>query len=180
MYHGLTFPFMTLVVQKQPVPRHTVYLADPESEDAGKKGRVPPCDSQSTTDGSAEQTPVMDSKTQRWPIPAKHKEEFDSIKFDFMACPLGVYRETAFVEPGDVNDALQGAIVEMFFSIRHYYLRDKKFDTFQADMQQIKIIKPGASIASSGFKRRNARDGPLDVMAMGGRKINNVGGRRRK
>ncbi|KAJ8580754.1 hypothetical protein M405DRAFT_833766 [Rhizopogon salebrosus TDB-379] len=56
----------------------------------------------------------------------------------------------------------------MFFSIRHYYLRDKKFDTFQADMQQIKIIKPGASIASSGFKRRNARDGPLDVVAIGG------------
>jgi hypothetical protein len=85
-----------------------------------------------------------------------------------MACPLGVYQETAFVELGDVNDALQSAIVEMFFSIRHYYLRDKKFDTFQADMQQINIIKPGASIASSGFKRRNARDGPLDVVAMGG------------
>jgi hypothetical protein len=100
---------------------------------------------------------VMDSETQRWPIPAKHKEKFESIKFDFMACPLGVYRETAFVELGDVNDALQGAIVEMFFSIRHYYLQDKKFDTFQADMQQINIIKPGASIASSGFKRRSVR-----------------------
>jgi hypothetical protein len=48
----------------------------------------------------------MDTETQRWPIPAKHKEEFESIKFDFMACPLGVYQETAFVELGDVNDAL--------------------------------------------------------------------------
>jgi hypothetical protein len=37
MYHGLTFPFMTLVLQKQPVPRHTAYLADLESEDAGKR-----------------------------------------------------------------------------------------------------------------------------------------------
>ncbi|KAJ8585237.1 hypothetical protein M405DRAFT_825438 [Rhizopogon salebrosus TDB-379] len=56
----------------------------------------------------------------------------------------------------------------MFFSIRHHYPRDNKFDTFQADMQQIKIIKSSASIASSGFKRRNVRDGPLDVVAMGG------------
>jgi hypothetical protein len=69
--------------------------------------------------------------------------------------PPGVYRDTASVEPGDVNEALQGAIIEVFFAIRHYYLRDKKFDTFQAGIQQIKIIKPGASIAAFGFKRRN-------------------------
>jgi hypothetical protein len=55
------------------------------------------------------------------------------------------------VEPGDVNEALQGAIVEVFFAIRHYYLRDKKLDTFQAGIQRIKIIKPGASIAASGL-----------------------------
>jgi hypothetical protein len=26
---------------------------------------------------------------------------------------------------------------------KHFYLRDKKIDAFQADIQQIKIIKPG-------------------------------------
>jgi hypothetical protein len=52
--------------------------------------------------------------------------------------------------------------------IRHYYLRDKKFDTFQAGtIQQIKIVKPGASIAASGFKWRNAREGPSDVIVAG-------------
>ncbi|KAJ8584636.1 hypothetical protein M405DRAFT_826453, partial [Rhizopogon salebrosus TDB-379] len=45
--------------------------------------------------------------------------------------------------------------------MRHYYLRDKKCDTFQAEIQQIRIVKPGSSIATSGFKRR---DGPLDVI----------------
>jgi hypothetical protein len=108
----------------------------------------------------------MDTKTGKWPIPMKHEEEFESMKYDFMACPPGVYRDTAFVEPGDVNEALQGAIIEVFFAIRH--LRDKKFDTFQAGIQQIKIIKLGASIAASGFKRRNARDGPLDAMIVAG------------
>jgi hypothetical protein len=30
----------------------------------------------------------MDTETEKWPIPSKHKEEFESLKFDFIACPL--------------------------------------------------------------------------------------------
>ncbi|KAJ8594194.1 hypothetical protein M405DRAFT_838688 [Rhizopogon salebrosus TDB-379] len=66
-------------------------------------------------------------------------------------------RDNTFVEPGDVNEALTGAMVEVFFAIKHYYMRDKKFDTFQADIQQIQIVK-----LVSWFKRPNAREGPLD------------------
>jgi hypothetical protein len=55
-------------------------------------------------------------------------------------------------------------MVEVFFAVRHYYLCDKKFNTFQADIQQIKIVKPGGAITSSGFKRHNAREGLLDVI----------------
>ncbi|KAJ8580132.1 hypothetical protein M405DRAFT_891514 [Rhizopogon salebrosus TDB-379] len=145
--------------RKQPVPKHTVYLADLDGEEGRKEGKVPACDSRSTTDGSTDRTPVMYTETEKWPIPVKHKEEFD-----FMACPLGVYRDTAFVEPSEVSEALEGAFVEAVFAIRHYYLRGKKFDPYQADIQQIKVIEPGASIAASGFKRRNAREGPSGVM----------------
>ncbi|KAJ8594741.1 hypothetical protein M405DRAFT_459344 [Rhizopogon salebrosus TDB-379] len=55
-------------------------------------------------------------------------------------------------------------MIEVFFAVRHYYLRDKKFDMFQTDIQQIKIVKLGGSITSSGFKRRNARKGLLNVI----------------
>jgi hypothetical protein len=109
----------------------------------------------------------MDTETKKWPIPMKHKEEFESIKFDFMVCALGVYRHKAFVESGDITEALKDAIVEVFFAIKHYYLRDKRFDTFQADTQQIKIVEPGASIVASGFKRRNAREGLMDLTIAG-------------
>jgi hypothetical protein len=37
-----------------------------------------------------------------------------------------------------------------------------------ADIRQIEIIKPGASIATSGFKRRNARDGLLEIVKTAG------------
>ncbi|KAJ8579718.1 hypothetical protein M405DRAFT_939048 [Rhizopogon salebrosus TDB-379] len=85
-----------------------------------------------------------------------------------MACPLRVYRDNVFVEPGNVNEALTDAMVEVYFTIRHFYMREKKFDTFQADIQQIKIVKPGASITTSGFKPRNARDGPLEIIKTAG------------
>jgi hypothetical protein len=48
--------------------------------------------------------------------------------------------------------------------IHHHYLRDEKFDTFHADIQQIKILNPGSSIACSGFKRRNAPKGRFDIV----------------
>jgi hypothetical protein len=84
-----------------------------------------------------------------------------------MACPLRVYQDKIFVEPRDVIGALTGAVVEVYFEMRHYYLRDKKFDTFQVEIQQIRIVKPGSSVATSGFKRRNAREGPLDDIKVG-------------
>ena len=88
------------------------------------------------------------------------------MKLSYEASPLRLYRGNSLVEPADVNDALTGAVVEAFFIIRHYYLRDKKFDTFNADIQQIKILKPGSSIARSGFKRRKVREGPFDIVGV--------------
>jgi len=57
---------------------------------------------------------------------------------------------------------LAGAVVEVFFTMRHYYLHDKKFDTFQGEIQQIKIVKLGGSIATSGIKRPRDLAGVLE------------------
>jgi hypothetical protein len=79
------------------------------------------------------------------------------MKFNFLAYPLAVYRDSIFMEPGEVNEALTSAMVGVFFAVRHYYLRDKKFGTFQADIQQTKIAKPSGSITSSGSKMQCSR-----------------------
>jgi hypothetical protein len=76
-----------IVTQKQRIPRHAVYLADLECVDAAKNGRVPAYKQRSRTNGSTDEIPVMDTETEEWPIPSKHEDEFDSMKFDFMACP---------------------------------------------------------------------------------------------
>jgi len=82
------------------------------------------------------------------------------MKFDFIACPLRVYRNKVFVEPGDVSEALTGAVVEVFFTMRHYHLRDKKFDTFQGDQDS----QTGRFDCDFQIKRCNAREGPWDVI----------------
>ena len=152
-------------MQIQAIPKHAVYLCDVENPEGGQKGKVEGLSGSSTnTDGCIGNCPVMDTETENWPIPTNHRDEFDLIKLNYEASPLRLYRGNSLVEPADVNDALTGALVEVFFVVRHYYLRDKKFDTFGADIQQIKILKPGLSVGRSGFKRRNARDGPFEVV----------------
>jgi hypothetical protein len=47
-----------------------------------------------------------------------------------MAFPLRVYRDNVFVEPGNVNETLTDAMVEVYFTIMHFYMREKMFDTF--------------------------------------------------
>jgi len=86
------------------------------------------------------------------------------MKLGYKTSPLRLYRGESLVEPADVNEALMGAVVQVFFTIRHYYLREKKFDSFSADILQIKILKPRLSMTHSGFKRRNAREGPFDIV----------------
>ena len=132
-----------------------------------QKGRVEPLAvSYTNTHGRISNAPVMDAETDNWPIAMKHRDEFDLMKLSYEASPLRLYRGTSLVEPADVIGALTGAVVEVFFVIRHYYLRDKKFDTFGADIQRIKILKPGSAVARSGFKWRKAREGPFDIVGV--------------
>ncbi|OAX33063.1 hypothetical protein K503DRAFT_776002 [Rhizopogon vinicolor AM-OR11-026] len=94
----------------------------------------------------------MDEETENWPIAMKHKDEFDLVKLNHEASPLRLYRGNSLVSRQIVLRR------PPLLSAR------QKFDTFCADIQQIKILKPGTSNACSGFKRRNAREGPFDIV----------------
>jgi hypothetical protein len=67
----------------------------------------------------------MDTETEEWPIPAKHKAGFESMKFENMACPFRVYRDNVFVEPGNVNEALTDAMVEALHDQAFLHAREE-------------------------------------------------------
>jgi hypothetical protein len=122
----------------------------------------------STTHEKTEKTPVMDTETEERPIPAKHKAEFKSINSRIWQA-RSESTATAFSwSPGMWMKPWQTRWWRCTFTIRHFHIREKKFDTSQADIQQTEIVKPGASIVTSGFKQRNARDGPLEIVKTAG------------
>jgi len=116
-------------VISRPIPKHAVYLPDIEIPEGGQKGKVEPLSvSNTNTHECIDNSPVMDAETDNWLIPIKHRGEFELVKLNYEASPLRLYRGNSLVEPGDVDDAFTGAVVRVFFVIRHYYLRDNKFD----------------------------------------------------
>ncbi|OAX31997.1 hypothetical protein K503DRAFT_860535 [Rhizopogon vinicolor AM-OR11-026] len=149
--------------RKQPIPKHAVYLPDIENPEGGSKVE-PLAVLYSNTHGRIGNSSIMDAETENWPIAMKHRDEFDLVKLNYEASPLRLYRGNFLVEPADVNEALTGAVVKVFFVVRHYYLCNKIFDMFRTDIQQIKILKSGTSIACSGFKRRDAREELFNIV----------------
>lgn len=101
----------------------------------------------------------MDEETENWPVPVELQDAFDAIKYTYRVNPLPVYRNDVFVEPLLVNKALKNALVEVHFNIRHFKIEEH--DSFTAVPLQVIILKDGPPEASSPYKRKNMRDGPV-------------------
>ncbi|KAI5984252.1 hypothetical protein EDC04DRAFT_2615786 [Pisolithus marmoratus] len=86
----------------------------------------------------------MDEETKNWTVPEENEQELDAIKPDYRAIPLRVYSGDAFIEPTDVNNVLNGALVEVMFSIHHTFIKKQSGpqDSFQAEIEQVTVIKP--------------------------------------
>jgi hypothetical protein len=95
----------------------------------------------------------MDEETKNWPIADEFATEFDAIKYKFEAHPLPLYHHDHLVQPQHANEILNGAIVEVQFSIQHWHI--KQFDSFQATPHKITILKLGPIHVPSGYKRPN-------------------------
>jgi hypothetical protein len=98
----------------------------------------------------------MDEETRNWPIPAEFADEFDGIKYNYEADLLPLYHDGHLVEPSDTNAVINGAIVEVHFGIRHWRIAD--FDSFQANVEKIHILRPAPIHHTSNYKRPHPAD----------------------
>ena len=65
-----------------------------------------------------------------------------------------VYDETeAFVLPINVTETIKGALVELTFRLKHYYIQDKQYDTFSATIEQIIVLKRAPPKQPSPYRR---------------------------
>jgi hypothetical protein len=95
-------------------------------------------------------------------VDKKYKSDYDDVMYTHSVNLLPVYKKDKLVETVDVPDVLQGALVEVHFSINHYKIFSTvPFDSFTGVVRQIVVLKPGAPKDTSPYKRKNLRNGPI-------------------
>lgn len=87
--------------------------------------------------------------------------ELDALKHEFFTQPLRVYRNANFVELADVEDTIHGALVEVHFILRHYFISSDAYDSFNGIVEQILVLQPGELLPQTVYKRKNVREGPI-------------------
>ncbi|KAG1855001.1 hypothetical protein F4604DRAFT_1801170 [Suillus subluteus] len=103
----------------------------------------------------------MDEETKKnWPIPDDFALDFDALKHDNMVAArlLPLYHEGYLVEPAHANQIMNGAIVEVQFSIQHW--RIKNFDSFQATAEKMTVLRLGPIHVPSHYKHANPDEEP--------------------
>jgi hypothetical protein len=92
-------------------------------------------------------------------MPPDLRPSLDEIKHECRALPLRVYIGEKYVSVEKVNDTLCGALVEIHFELRHFTIRQKNFDSFNASIKQIIVLQPGEAEEASPYKRESELDG---------------------
>ncbi|KAH9055121.1 hypothetical protein EDB83DRAFT_2225435, partial [Lactarius deliciosus] len=111
---------------------------------------------------ASEEEESVDSDTEQWPVPAELRSQLDGIKHEYRVAPLHVFKNNEqFVEPSNVNDALEESLIEIRFELRHYSFPSKNEHSFNASIEQIVILRPGVARPASSYKRKDFRTGPV-------------------
>lgn len=107
---------------------------------------------------------VIDEETEKWPVPRDFLDDLEAIKTTYMANPLKVYMGDQFIEPLDVTKSLDGALVEVHFTVQQYRItqRNPIVHSYSAMVQQVLILKKPV-VKSSPYKRKNYRVGPIKM-----------------
>ena len=108
----------------------------------------------------------VDYETEHWPVPPRLREELNKIKYEYRAVPLSTYINDIFVEPARVNTFIKGALVELHFELHHFAIRKKAHDSFNASIEQIVILRRSDDRPATAYKRKNPREGPIQVKAL--------------
>jgi hypothetical protein len=97
-----------------------------------------------------EGTPKMDDETCDWPISDTFTEELNKLKYNFQAIPLPLYHNGTLLSLLAHRKVINDAMVEVHFGILHWHIRN--FNSFQANIKRIIILKPGYRCHMSNYK----------------------------
>ena len=100
---------------------------------------------------------TADETTQNWPVTdTAFVEALHAVWTTHKVLLLPVYDERGrCVEPSRIFSTLRGALVELHFSLRHYFIRKEtgNYDTFMGSVKQIVVLKRGAPEVKSLYRK---------------------------
>jgi len=94
-------------------------------------------------------------------VPPELQDDLDDIKHAYRASPLRVFANEKFIEVGQVNEVIEGALVDLHFELFHFGIRKKNEDSFNGSMEQVLMLQPGQPRPVTVYKHKNVRDGPI-------------------
>lgn len=99
--------------------------------------------SKSETVAGSDDSLNINTETDNWPVPNEFKGEFDTMKTSYMVNPLKVYVGNKFIEPQEVTSVLDGALVEVHFTVKQYWINSctPVINSFSALVQQVIVLK---------------------------------------
>ncbi|KAG6836741.1 hypothetical protein H0H93_003965 [Arthromyces matolae] len=111
---------------------------------------------------------TLDEESASIVVDGNKKEVVDKFKLTHKMLPLKVYgTDDAPIPPEEVTKSIRGAVVEMYFRLKHYYMGngDTKFNCFAGAIEQIIVLRKSDAAAGSPF-RNSARKGPFRPQIM--------------
>ncbi len=95
----------------------------------------------------------VDALTENWPVERdEHRQYVNEIKYEYRAVPLLVYRNKQFIDPVNVKNVVQRALVELHFELRHFCIQKKSQDSFNGSIEQVIVLQPGEDRLVSPYK----------------------------
>lgn len=113
--------------------------------------RIPAGGEESSESGTAE---TVEFKLEDWPLRhAEARPELEKLKGTHFVVPLPAYDQAGeLIRPTRYEEQLKGAIVRLFFGVRHW--TDKNNHAFTADIQSIRVLVPPPSPNAGQFTRK--------------------------
>ncbi|TFK69979.1 hypothetical protein BDN72DRAFT_878139 [Pluteus cervinus] len=83
----------------------------------------------------------IDAETDKWPIPDEHLHAFNRVKMISRINRVPVYDiDDNLLRPDQVTSSLENALVEVVFTMKHYYIKKDNRDIYVSDMKQVRIL----------------------------------------
>ncbi len=101
----------------------------------------------------------VDALTKNWLVERdEHWQYVNEIKYEYCVVPLFIYQNEQFIEPINMKNTVQQALVELHFELQHFCIQKKGQDLFNGSIEQLIILQPGEDHPVSLYKQKNFQE----------------------